>query len=278
MNHRRRHLLASFPLTAAGSALLTMPAFAHFRAVPPHSDWVNASTLLRTRCLDISVEAYDNAVAYPVFARERNSGHVGGASGQAYRLRLRNLGNSRLLVVVSVDGLNVLTGKEAHPSQGGYILNPYGETTIDGWRKSLSEVAKFVFSAPAESYASRTGQSTNVGVIGFAVFEEKGSPPPVIGGAPDKRGSAAEGLQLKAAVPSTLGASPSLGTGHGDRDFSRVSQSSFDRATVSPIEVVRLDYDSLQRLEAQGIALRPAPAPRNPFPATGFVPDPPAKR
>jgi hypothetical protein len=51
---------------------------------------------------------------------------------------------------------------------------------IGGWRKSMSEVAAFVFTALPESYAARTGRPGNVGVIGVAVFREYQPPRPPV--------------------------------------------------------------------------------------------------
>ena len=44
---------------------------------------------------------------------------------------------------------------------------------IDGWRKSMDEVAAFYFTALPDSYAARTGRPDNVGVIGVALFREE---------------------------------------------------------------------------------------------------------
>ena len=85
-----------------------------------------------------------------------------------------------MLAVVSVDGVNVVSGKTASIDQGGYVLNPYQTVDITGWRKSYSSVAALVFSSPYDSYAARTGRPGNVGVIGVAVFRELRRPTPVI--------------------------------------------------------------------------------------------------
>lgn len=281
MNPNRRRIMTAMPLSA-GSLMLSS-AGAH--AVPAsHPAWANGAILLRSRFVELSVVNYDSGTPFPVFPNGPELNVVGGDAGQAYRLKVRNLTGGRLLVVASVDGLNVLSGKEASPHQGGYIVPAYGEVIIDGWRKSLNEIAKFVFSSPASSYAAKTGRAANIGVIGLAVFEERVTTP-VSRATPFSAESALRGAlpgslggaQLKAAAPMTLSA-PSLGTGHGERDTSRVTQVEFTRATSDPAEVVRLYYESLAVLEAKGIALRQPVTPRaNPFPASQFVPDPPRR-
>ena len=67
-------------------------------------------------------------------------------------------GTSDLLAVVSVDGVNVVTGETAAPAQGGYVIDSWRNLDITGWRKSDAEVAAFHFTASQASYAARTGR------------------------------------------------------------------------------------------------------------------------
>ncbi len=74
---------------------------------------------------------------------------------------------------------------------------------------------------------------------------------------------------------------PKLGTGHGEREYSYVTNTEFDRMQTQPNEVIRIRYDSLDNLIAMGIVepFRPAVPAANPFPASAqqqYVPDPPA--
>ncbi len=69
-----------------------------------------------------------------------------------------------------------------------------------------------------------------------------------------------------------------LGTGHGEREYSQVSNTSFNRAQSTPNETISIRYDSRENLVSMGVI--PAPHPWNakprPFPNNlGFVPDPP---
>ena len=211
----------------------------------------------------------DQGAVLPTY---RHHGHawVAGEAGQAYTLRLRNLGPERVLVVLSVDGVNVITGETASPDQAGYVLPPYGEAEVDGWRKSMQEVAAFRFSPAATSYAARTGRPFDVGVIGAAVFREAPVMPLTDDAAlAPRRGPAAE----SAAAP----AAPSLGTAHGERRWSPVGSTTFERADTRPDELVALRYDRYERLVAKGVIAQGTPGvathtPR-PFPG-GFVPDP----
>ena len=89
---------------------------------------------------------------------------IEGAPGHRYTVRLTNTSPARVLVVLSVDGVNAVTGQTAHPSQAGYVLEPWQSTEVNGWRKSLDDVAQFVFTDLPDSYAARTGRPDNVGV------------------------------------------------------------------------------------------------------------------
>lgn len=95
-----------------------------------------------------------------------------GEAGNHYEVRLENRSKKRLLVVLSVDGLNVVTNKPASPMQQGYILDPKESYNVEGFRKDNSTVRTFQFGSVAASQAAKKGGANNVGVIGLAVFEE----------------------------------------------------------------------------------------------------------
>ena len=98
---------------------------------------------------------------------------VPGKPGNRYAVSLTNRSGGRTLNVISVDGVNVVSGETAAHDQTGYVLS-HGQTAqITGWRKNLARVAAFEFTALPNSYAARTGRPDNVGVIGVAVFREK---------------------------------------------------------------------------------------------------------
>ena len=105
--------------------------------------------------------------------RHRGRLFVAGEPGARYGLRLTNHTNGRVLLVLSVDGVNILTGETAAYDQRGYVLDPYDAYDVNGWRKSTTEVAAFAFAPLPQSYAARTGRPSDVGVIGMAVFKER---------------------------------------------------------------------------------------------------------
>jgi hypothetical protein len=101
-----------------------------------------------------------------------------GAAGDRYSIVIDSHVPSRMEVVVSVDGLDVLDGGEAAFTKRGYLIEPHGSVEIDGFRQSMDAVAAFRFGSVRDSYAEQKhGESRNVGVIGVALFNEQGSNP-----------------------------------------------------------------------------------------------------
>ena len=250
----------------------------------------SACSLLSARPLvEVSVVDRDSGEwlrQYP----HRGDTWVAGTPGNRYGVRLTNTTGERVLVVLSVDGINAVTGQTAAPSQAGYVLEPWESTEIAGWRKSLDDIAQFVFTDLGDSYAARTGRPRNVGVIGVAVFQESRpryypAPMPSI-----SRGREYERDEAKsAAAPATQGlmreqaadsaARQSMGTGHGQREWSPVGQTQFVRATRSPAQISELRYDDTHRLISIGAMPRQYPRyeRRDPMPRafpSGFVADP----
>ncbi len=99
---------------------------------------------------------------------------VTGERSERYEIVVQNPTDSRLEIVLSVDGLNVLDGKSASFAKRGYVLAPNETLAVEGFRTSDGSVAAFRFGAMGESYALRKhGEAANAGVIGFAVFPER---------------------------------------------------------------------------------------------------------
>ena len=227
-----------------------------------------------------------------VTASQRGTHWVAGEPGRPYAIRLTNTTDARLLVVLSVDGINAVSGDTADPSQAGYVLAPRQTTEIAGWRKSYDDIAAFVFTALPDSYAARTGRPDNVGAIGIAVFHERAVPRPVAP-APIARGRA-DAARAPAAASETASASPQsgdarmesampaqrIGTGHGAREWAPVTQTAFVRATRHPAQVSTLRYDAPDVLARMGLQPwardRTSVAVPRAFPG-GFVADPPSR-
>lgn len=271
-----------------------------------------ASTAQAGRLVDVQIVDRENGSVLPLYPH-RSDSYVAGAPGHRYAVRIVNTTNRRVLTVLSVDGVNAISGETAATDQTGYVLEPYQSTEVAGWRKNMNEIAAFEFTTLSDSYAAQTGRPANVGVIGVAVFREKYIPPPPIprdriaaeaeaGAAREDKRARNEAIPMPKpgaapAPPATAGAAAdtarsaeaarstapmaqpqeSLGTGHGQRETSSASYTSFERESRKPYEVVAIRYDSWANLQARGIVPRrppPRPPQPNPFPDS-FVPDPP---
>ena len=237
--------------------------------------------------VEVDVIDRDNGQWLPEY-RHRGDTWIAGAPGHRYAVRLTNSSSERVLVVLSVDGVNAVTGEDAHPSQAGYVLAPWQSTEITGWRKSLDDIAQFVFTDLPDSYAARTGRPDNVGVIGVAVFREarpiayeSPAPPPIARESRVAKAAAPAAAQADAHAESAAAdgvARQRIGTGHGQREWSPVGRTEFVRASRHPSQVSELRYDAYERLAALGIVPRDYryygyDTPRA-FP-DGFVADPP---
>jgi len=227
--------------------------------------------------VDLSVYDRTDGRRLAVYWHEGRA-YVVGKPGNEYQVSVRNRLREDVLTVVSVDGVNVISGESAHPSQTGYVLSPYRGYDILGWRKSHAETAAFYFTALPDSYAARTGRPENVGVIGVAVYRRKAQPQAI---APSpQRGSSDAADMLRheaaraAASPNTAQQSGPLGTGHGRRETSHVEDVAFERATVVPVETITLYYDSYRNLLARSVIREPVPVAPLPRAFPGFVPDP----
>jgi hypothetical protein len=100
--------------------------------------------------------------------------YVIGHDGERYSVVLSNHTGRRVEAVTTVDGLDVINGKSGSFDNRGYVLMPWASLEIDGFRQSEDSVAAFRFGKVKDSYAAQTGDSRNVGVIGVALFAERG--------------------------------------------------------------------------------------------------------
>jgi hypothetical protein len=239
----------------------------------------------------VSVDIIDrtDGRVLPIYNHEGRR-YVIGKPGNEYAIRVRNDGGERALAVMSVDGVNVITGDTASPSQSGYVLDAHGSFEIAGWRTSQSRTAAFFFTTLANSYATRTGRPDNVGVIGVAVFRERPRVVLQFDGKLERQRAARD----EADRPAAPGASPSLqdradsgamaekksqiGTGYGRSETSYAQYTRFERASDTPSETIAIYYDSYENLLAQGVPVGRTPIARSrpePFPDGGHFAPPP---
>lgn len=270
------------------------------------------SALAQPDLVDMAVVDRDSGEPLQVW---RHDGRlfIAGEPGRRYAVRVTNRTGRRVLAVMSVDGVNILTGQTAGYDQRGYVLEAYQSYDATGWRKSDDEVAAFSFAPLPQSYAARTGRPGDVGVIGMAVFQERAfleplhaeppppppihrfitplgapPPPPLAAPVPAPNTSVNEAVVTGSRIARGGFNAPSpqekLGTAHGDREWSEAHTVSFVRATPYPQTIRQIEYDSYDNLLASGVIPRgrdKTPPPRafpSPPHGEGYVPDPPDDR
>jgi hypothetical protein len=252
----------------------------------------------------LDVVSRGDSQVLPVYPKDGRFWVVG-TPGREYSVRVCNSTAGRMLAVMSVDGVNVITGDTAAPGQSGYVLGPYECADIAGWRKSMSRTAAFYFTELPDAYAARTGRPENVGVIGVAFFPEKQYPVPAAntyspygrmqpekradagagqppapatapsgsarhesaaGGAAEQQAPSADAARERDSATAMAQAPLSkLGTGDGRNEHSPITMVQFERASSTPAETVAIHYDRRENLVAMGVL---------PPPVVAHVPNP----
>lgn len=241
----------------------------------------------------MSVEIIINNKPIRVYTHE-NKNYVEGRKGSEFSIRIKNPYGKKILAIPSVDGLSTLSGEPASSDSSGYVIQPYGEITIPGWKLDNSEVAKFEFSDSSKSYAatSDNADTSNVGVIGVMFVEEKYKPVLTTGvwynSISDKftKGIRGVGPSFGSTEINYLSASPfqlcasgsvatpepeeKLGTGFGKASEFRTREVDFERGDI--LSTISIFYDSKQNLIKKGVIPLKEEKEPNPFPGTGCKP------
>ena len=224
----------------------------------------------------------------PLYAAPDGSGryYLEAWRGARYAVRLVNRTGERLGVLLTVDGLNAISGdRSAAPSRPPgrmYVLYPWDDTLVQGWRTSLDEVRQFTFVDEEHSYATRSGKANaRLGWIEVEVYRERrpiarpwpywpyrpddarpyGAEPREEGREPDAKtkdegaSAARDGIAERAPAPPASAAPSYPGTGWGPRAEDPVRVVSFD-AEPAPAERVTLRYEYASALRALGILPR----------------------
>jgi hypothetical protein len=219
--------------------------------------------------------------------------YVAGRPGNRYAVVMQNLTGERVLAVLSVDGVNAISGQTAGANQTGYVLAPYQRMEVRGWRKNMQDVAQFRFTDLPDSYAARTGRPENVGVIGVAAFRERSYPRyddyyeygdneyrrDRRSASKSNNDSTAEAAAPSSRAQGSVEKSQSqqeLGTAHGERRYDPARRTNFERESSYPNQTTSVFYDSYEALVDRGIIrerYRRNRGQPDAFPI-GFVPDP----
>ena len=154
------------------AAALAVPAAVS--AHEPH--WDRPGTMV-----EVSVEVEGSGS--PLYAAPDGSGryYFEARRGARYSSGWRTARTSGSASRCTVDGLNVISGEQAAPGAGRhrpgrmYVLDPWDQTEVKGWRTSLDEVRRFTFVDEQRSYAARSGKANSkMGWVEVAVYRERG--------------------------------------------------------------------------------------------------------
>ena len=238
----------------------------------------------------------------------QNSMWIEGRENSVYTLKFTNRSSTRVLVILSVDGLDVIKGQPAGPNSEGYVVNANDTLEVKGWKLNNNSAAEFVFSKAGKSYVAASGNDTsNTGVIGAMVFRERQqitwTSPYAYTGLRGMYGPQGSGMSTGSINSVDYISSASLGTTSVTKGITPVAQSlvtqdvgtgfgdavDFNTYTINferedqnnPDAVLALYYNTAKNLERMGIVLRSknsidTSGSANPFPAyyNGVKPPP----
>ena len=105
---------------------------------------------------------------------------IGVERNEPFSIRFKNSLGERIQVRLSIDGTDIIIGKEAdlNPKTKMWLVNPHGELELKAWPEDHHGGGSFVFTTAANSVAAHThGDMSAKGYISAAVFVE-GSPRP----------------------------------------------------------------------------------------------------
>src|SRR5512139_1401918 len=119
--------IASFLL--AGAAL-GGPALAHPQGLPETP----------AALVEVSVEIDGSPAALYPAPEGSDRYYLEARQGSRYSVSLANRTGERVGVVLTVDGLNAISGERDAGHGRMYVLDPWQRTTVQGWRTSLREV------------------------------------------------------------------------------------------------------------------------------------------
>lgn len=293
------------PISASSSKRRSLQALASLALLA--SSLVGSLPAQASQLADVQIIDRSSGQRLPLYYHQGEY-WVAGQPGSSYAVDIKNRSRGRILAVLSIDGINAISGQAAAAvPDDGYVLDSRQQWAIQGWRKSDQQVAAFYFSHSEDSYAARTGRPRDIGVIGVAVFRErepqpqppilrnseaqKSATPAAEAGGADTADRAAPAMPppsspAAAAAPNASVAAesrqatapaapapvaPRLGTGHGALERSVTRTTEFHSASSSPAQIIRIRYDSYANLVAQGVIRAPQPAVQpapRPFPAS----------
>lgn len=196
---------------------------------------------------------------YPMRRSGRNvyKAHLEAVRGSDYAIRIRNRSEQRIGVVVAVDGRNIISGDASHLSarERMYVLEPGQQETYEGWRTGKNRVNRFYFTDSGDAYASAWGDTSDLGIIAVAAFQEQERDRPEPQPWADERNQQRRGERSIQSAPRALESAPPTpapGTGYGDSTWSPSRRVDFD-AEARPFAKFLFRYAWRNVLCAEGV-------------------------
>jgi len=257
--------------------------------IRPSGDTIARPEAIPGKLIEISITSNENVLPHYALGEDL---WIQATLGESYAIILHNTFDRRIEVVVSVDGLNAITGEPAdYRTQRGYVLSPDEDVTVAGFRTSLETVAAFQFVSSESSYAGAMAGTDNNGLIGFAVFEEVADENAGVKIAtdapfapeaaadvhgqvlatPDRSKTDSAPSQENSAAPIKSGdTTSSVGTGFGPEVEAPAEMVPFHRADrETPSEILILHYGDEEKLRSLGIIPSDPLPPKKPDPFPG---------
>jgi hypothetical protein len=192
---------------------------------------------------------------YPRVHQEGSFFYVEAVKGNRYSIQVTNKSNSRVGMVIAVDGRNIISGKKSDLKriEQMYIIGPYESNTFEGWRTGMDRTNRFYFTDQSDSYAEKVfADATAMGTIALAVYREKipevipHSGKPSAGAAPYSPG------ESRSADRNELKKDKEAGTGFGETTYSPAHLVQFE-PEHAPAEKIVLKYEWRSELCRKGI-------------------------
>jgi len=214
----------------------------------------------RGRSVDVEVISDRGGAFTTISHKEYNAGstyvfkhYLEARKGENYSILIRNHLSERIGVVVAVDGRNIITGKKSFlgSSEMMYIVEPYGQARLEGWRTSNEMVNRFYFTSSADSYSVSTFSDTSaMGVIAVAVFREKQRP--VVIYEQERSPGKAQGAPAAPRSEAKRAERDEAGTGFGNEHYAPVVKVEFEPEGL-PVEKILVKYEWRNELCKKGI-------------------------
>lgn len=159
------------------------------------------------------------------------NGYVEAKQGERYSIKISNTENCRVGLVISVDGLNIITEKKSNNNrhESMYIIRPGETCDYSGWRSSMNHEQRFYFTNTGNSYANRLGYNSQIGIIKVTAFREKNNHHYRSEIYRNKRKPFRSNMKMDTSYSKKMSLKePDPGTGYGEHHYSKAVNTDFN--------------------------------------------------